>query len=166
MPLLKSSRGNLKGPNAVGKRCIAGQHVHDLQFNWMNQFMKSYAPTSPSEPTKKQEKPFFLYASFMEAHEGSSEAIAMLDESLSAFLDPKTTSIPLKNTAVFVLADHGLHMGLSRLFLDQGKVEERNPFASILLPAKAIENLSPRLVSTTFTALTPEELQKLGRLRT
>lgn len=103
MPLLKSSRGNLKGPNAVGKRCIAGQHVHDLQFNWMNQFMQNYAPKSPTSSSEEpKKKPFFLYGSFMESHEGSSEAIAMLDESLTRFLDPETTSIPLENTAVFI----------------------------------------------------------------
>lgn len=76
-----------------------------------------------------------------------------------AFADSKKSSrIYHLSHSLFAVADHGLHMGLSRLFLDQGKVEERNPFASILLPSKSIEKLSNRLSFATSSS--PEELAK------
>ena len=58
-----------------------------------------------------------------------------LDNDTETFLREFSTSPHGKNTAVFVLGDHGLRTGRARSTL-QGKLEERLPFLALMLPPR------------------------------
>ncbi|KAI8919118.1 hypothetical protein DFJ77DRAFT_263214 [Powellomyces hirtus] len=126
LPVGKGFAGNFAGSTNMGAHCLSGQHIGWLQLDWLETFMKQYY---------EQQRKFFVTGVFLEGHEGSTEVIATLDDRLAKFLDPATSVINYNNTAVFVQADHGLHMGLNYIFFDNGHVEEVQPFSGLILPA-------------------------------
>ncbi|KAJ3021024.1 hypothetical protein HKX48_009343 [Thoreauomyces humboldtii] len=126
LPVGKGFAGNFAGSTSMKAHCLSGQHIGWHMLDWLDIFVKEYY--------EKKSK-FFVTGVFLEGHEGSTEVIKTLDDRLSAFLDPSTSNLDYNNTAVFVQADHGLHMGLNYIFFDNGHVEEVQPFSGVILPA-------------------------------
>lgn len=126
LPLTKSGAGNFAGPSSIRPRCYSDQQESSHVLDISELFIKKYTKTEP--------RPFYLHAGFMDGHEGSGELLAAMDERLSAFLDPNTSTIDYNNTAVIILADHGLLLGLNYAFTKNGHVLQANPFAALLLP--------------------------------
>jgi hypothetical protein len=78
-----------------------GKYVHSYVFDYMQQFWNNYAGI-----------PRFGLAMFNEGHEGTGDVIGIVDDDLHEFLSEGYSSGSFDNTAVFLLADHGLHMGV------------------------------------------------------
>ena len=64
---------NFAGPYSFRRRCIDGRHVHDYCFDYFKQLQENYRKS-------------FSMVLFSEAHEGSGEVIATVDESQSSYL--------------------------------------------------------------------------------
>ncbi|KAJ2156618.1 hypothetical protein GGF46_005061 [Coemansia sp. RSA 552] len=121
--------GNFKGPFSITARCLYGRHVHEYGFDYVDQLRK--AMRAGEERTRR---PYMLMLNLMEGHEGTGEVLRTLDDRLSTFLTDLRTSGELEDTALFLLSDHGLHMGLNFAFLNSGQIEHKNPFFSMVLP--------------------------------
>lgn len=152
LPVGKGFAGNFAGSTSIKPHCLSGSHLSWHMMDWLDAFMDTYY---------KQQRKFFVSGVFLEGHEGrtrqrnfgllcmsqpdsvclcclfigSTEVIATLDERYSKFLDPATSRIDYNKTAVFLMADHGLHMGLNYIFFDNAHVEEVQPFSAVILPA-------------------------------
>ena len=119
---------NMVGPYSMRRRCIAGRHVHDHAIDYARSFIQQRDGTAD----KPAAVPWFLYLSFMEAHEGSLAVLAQLDASLAALLEWCLTS--LHNAPLIVLtSDHGSHMGPMQATRG-GRIEHKLPALFTLLP--------------------------------
>lgn len=78
-----------------------GKYVHSYVFDYMESFWKNYAGL-----------PRFGLAMFNEGHEGTGDVIGLVDDDLHEFLSAGYKSGSFDNTAVVLLSDHGLHMGV------------------------------------------------------
>ncbi|KAG0083584.1 hypothetical protein BGZ93_001713 [Podila epicladia] len=115
--------GNFNGPYSIVRRCLHGDNIHNHAFKYMNQFMKAYP-----------DKPWFQLGSFIEGHEGTGEVLLTIDYDLAKFIKGMEEDGTLNNTVVFIMADHGLHMGINFLFTQNGRIEHMNPYLSVILP--------------------------------
>ena len=119
---------NMVGPYSMRRRCIAGRHVHDHAIDYARSFISQRDGTTDKPATV----PWFLYLSFMEAHEGSLAVLAQLDASLAAFVEWCLTG--LHNAPLIVIvSDHGSHMGPMQATRG-GSVEHKLPALFTLLP--------------------------------
>ncbi|ORX56509.1 DUF229-domain-containing protein [Piromyces finnis] len=125
--------GNFKGAYSIRRRCITGQYVHNYVLNYTRQFIDTYDSTNP----------WFFRSSFIEGHEGTAEVLSLMDDDLVNFFDGFTEEV-LNHTAIFIMSDHGLHMGLSYLFSDQGRTEHKLPHLTTLIPEQFL-NKYPEL---------------------
>ncbi|KAF8942147.1 hypothetical protein BGZ47_006778 [Haplosporangium gracile] len=114
---------NFAGPYSIVARCMHGSNVHTYAFDYMNQFRKAYP-----------DQPWFQMGSFIEGHEGTGEVLLTIDNDLSKFLKGMEEDGSLENTIVFMMADHGLHMGINFMFTPNGRIEHVNPYLSVILP--------------------------------
>ncbi|KAI8320354.1 DUF229-domain-containing protein [Martensiomyces pterosporus] len=121
--------GNFKGPFSVTARCLYGRHVHEYGFDYINQLRRELRSGD-----KETRKPYMLMLNLMEGHEGTGEVLRTLDSRLSEFLVDLRESGELEDTVLFLLSDHGLHMGLNFAFLNSGQIEHKNPFYAMVLP--------------------------------
>ncbi|KAF9582030.1 hypothetical protein BGW38_000749 [Lunasporangiospora selenospora] len=115
--------GNFNGPYSITPRCQHGENVHWHAFEYMNQFRRAYKDT-----------PWFQMGSLIEGHEGTGEVLLTLDDDLAEFMEGLEKDGSLENTIVFMLADHGLHMGINFMFTPNGRSEHMNPYLSVILP--------------------------------
>lgn len=99
-------------------------HVHSYNIEYMRRFMAAYDDAAP----------WFLTNTFLEGHEGTGEVLRTVDGDLAAFLADLRPE-QLRDTAVVLVSDHGLHMGLNFVYSANGRVEHMNPFLAMLLPA-------------------------------
>ncbi|KAI8594186.1 hypothetical protein BDZ88DRAFT_402879 [Geranomyces variabilis] len=126
LPVGKGFAGNFAGSTSMKAHCLSGNHLGWHMLDWLQAFVARH---------EEEQRKFFVTGVFLEGHEGSTEVLRTLDDRLARFLDPKiNTALNYNNTAVFVQADHGLHMGLNYIFFDNGHVEEVQPFSALLLP--------------------------------
>ncbi|KAH3742632.1 type I phosphodiesterase/nucleotide pyrophosphatase [Pelomyxa schiedti] len=110
----------LRGPWSLQRRCITGIFVHDWVLQYAQLFLKSY-----------QDQPKFLLVKFTEGHEPSGSVLGMLDNSIAAFV----RSLDLNETAVFLVSDHGLHMGpLWSMNAASTRLENKLPGWFMILP--------------------------------
>ncbi|KAH3743723.1 type I phosphodiesterase/nucleotide pyrophosphatase [Pelomyxa schiedti] len=108
------------GPWSLQRRCLVGEQVHNRVFEYINLFRKTYVDV-----------PSFLLVKFTEGHEPSGSVIGMIDKPLSQLLQ----TVDLNSTAVILLSDHGLHMGiLWSLGLSSSILENKLPGWFMLLP--------------------------------
>ncbi|KAG0290543.1 hypothetical protein BGZ97_006150, partial [Linnemannia gamsii] len=114
---------NFQGPYSIVARCMHGSNVHTYAFDYMNQFRRAYP-----------DQPWFQMGSFIEGHEGTGEVLLSIDSDLSKFLKGMEEDGSLENTIVFMMADHGLHMGINFMFTPNGRIEHMNPYLSVILP--------------------------------
>ncbi|KAJ2781585.1 hypothetical protein GGI15_003183 [Coemansia interrupta] len=135
-PAVGNSFGNFKGPFSITARCLYGRHVHEYGFDYIDQLRHELRSADASK-----RRPYLLMLNLMEGHEGTGEVLRTLDDRLSQFLADFRDSGEAEDTALFLLSDHGLHMGLNMAFLNSGKIEHKNPFFSMVLPAWLHEQL-------------------------
>ncbi|RKO85827.1 hypothetical protein BDK51DRAFT_32117 [Blyttiomyces helicus] len=126
LPVGKGFVGNFAGSTSIKSHCLSGSHIGWHMLDWLDKFQDAY---------NAEKRKFFASGVFLEGHEGSTEILSTLDSRLTTFLDPATSHIDFNRTAVFLQADHGLHMGLNYIFTDNGHVEEVQPFSTAILPA-------------------------------
>lgn len=86
----------LKGPNSVKTRCISGLRTDELMFGFAETFDKQYADV-----------PRFSLLKFTEGHEVTTRVVTLIDDNLTYYLE----NVDYNNTVVFLLSDHGNHMG-------------------------------------------------------
>ncbi|MES1909435.1 MAG: hypothetical protein MHM6MM_002170 [Cercozoa sp. M6MM] len=99
---LENPFGNWKGPFSVRARCMHGEKTHDLAFSMFREFWRTY-----------DDEPKFAWLGLIEAHEGTGEVISQVDDSaVEGVLEWLQQRGDLSNTAVVLVSDHGLHMGL------------------------------------------------------
>ncbi|ORX67875.1 DUF229-domain-containing protein [Linderina pennispora] len=127
-PSSGNSFGNFKGPFSITARCLYGRHVHEYGFDYVNQFRKEMREANET-------RPYLMMLNLMEGHEGTGEVLRSLDNRLSQFLVELKESGELEDTVLFLLSDHGLHMGLNFAFLNSGQIEHKNPFFSMVMPS-------------------------------
>jgi len=116
---------SFKGPYSFRRRCITGQYVHNYALNYTKEFIDLYDGTNP----------WFFHSSYIEAHESSSEVLALMDDDLERFFGSLKEET-LNRTAIFLLSDHGLHMSYSFLFSNQGFVEHKLAMLTTFIPER------------------------------
>ncbi|KAF9088209.1 hypothetical protein BGX29_000392 [Mortierella sp. GBA35] len=119
---------NFEGPYSIVARCQHGHNVHTYALEYMNQFRRAYT-----------DQPWFQMGSFIEGREGTGEVLLTIDNDLSKFLKGMEEDGSLDNTIVFMMADHGLHMGINFMFTPNGRIEHMNPYLSVILPPLVTE---------------------------
>lgn len=113
-----------KGEFSVLRRCLYGKEAYEYVFEYTKQFWKKY---------KNSKK--FARVSFIEGHEITGEVIKYLDQPTNKFLEDFMKTEYLKNTAIIIASDHGLHYGLyfnSRR--EDALIEHYLPLLIFLLP--------------------------------
>ena len=111
----KSLYSIYKGVYSLLRRCFYGKEVHDYILEYGKQFWEAY-------PDNKK----FLRLVFNDGHESTFEVLKYLDEPLSEFLKYFFEKGYLKNTALFIISDHGNHMpGIYNLFFSDQYETER-----------------------------------------
>jgi len=124
----KNPYSNFKGPWSIRRRCITGQYVHNYALNYTKEFINLYDGTNP----------WFFRSSYMEAHENTSEVLSLMDDDLLNFFESLSEET-LNRTAIIIVSDHGLHMGINYLFTNQGHIEHKLPFLSTLIPERFLD---------------------------
>ncbi|GJJ71030.1 hypothetical protein EMPS_03380 [Entomortierella parvispora] len=148
--------GNFDGPYSIVRRCLHGDKVHNYAFDYMNKFRKAYP-----------DKPWFQMGSFIEGHEGTGEVLLTIDDDLSKFMKGMEEDGTLDNTIIFIMADHGLHMGINFMFTQSGRIEHMNPYLSVILPpllAKKYPGLSRGLRHNQQSLVTGYEIHATLKL--
>jgi hypothetical protein len=121
--------GNFKGPYSILRRCLTGRYVHQYAVDYTKDFIKTYDGTNP----------WFFRTTFIEAHESTASVLKLIDGDLADLigsLDDET----LNRTAIFMVSDHGLHVGFRFLFSKQGFVEHKLPFLTTLIPERFLND--------------------------
>eukprot|EP01112_Ceratiomyxa_fruticulosa_P012846 TRINITY_DN357_c0_g2_i5.p1 TRINITY_DN357_c0_g2~~TRINITY_DN357_c0_g2_i5.p1 ORF type:complete len:673 (+),score=111.64 TRINITY_DN357_c0_g2_i5:101-2119(+) len=113
--------GIWNGPYSIRRRCLAGRETGEYVFEYTNEFKKAYS-----------DLPQFSISSFIDAHEGTGDVVKLLDDDLHSYL---LNHPNLNNTIIFLVSDHGLHMGLWWLLQWRSVVlEHRLPLWMMLIP--------------------------------
>ncbi|KAK3825146.1 MAG: hypothetical protein J3Q66DRAFT_327056 [Benniella sp.] len=120
---------NFEGPYSIVSRCLHGTNVHNHALEYMNQFRRAYP-----------DQPWFQMGSFIEGHEGTGEVLLTMDNDLAKFMKGMEEDGTLENTIIFMMADHGLHMGINFMFTPNGRIEHMNPYLSVFLPPLVTKN--------------------------
>eukprot|EP00392_Amoebophrya_sp_AT5.2_P008525 g8553.t1 len=76
---------------------------------------------------------------FLEAHEVTRAVVETMDDDLHAFFVQAQSSGLLNSTAVFLVSDHGNHLGAYPAVFDNGFVEMSNPMLLMSLPQWWVE---------------------------
>jgi len=137
---------NLDGPFSIVQRCLRGRNAHTWLFDWLGEVQSRYAARHR-----------WTAGLFMEGHEGTGEVIHSMDGDLTAFLQGMTGCVDsplrpdgglrggrsrpklcqggaLNNTLVFLMADHGGHMGPYSVGSLTGNLENQLPLFTVLAP--------------------------------
>ncbi len=88
-----------RGVNSFIKRILYGKETFEYNFEYARQFLNNY---------KNSRK--YMALEFMQAHESTSMVLPFLDNKLYEFLDYLHINQFLKNTSLFFISDHGLHV--------------------------------------------------------
>ena len=113
----------LRGVNAPVKRILYGRNAFDYNFEYARQFWRNY------NESKK-----YMMLGFMDAHESTSTVLHFMDDSLANFFEEMYSNKSLKNTIVFFVSDHGLHVSSFYLVLaGQHYLHERSLPALFIL---------------------------------
>ena len=125
---------NLRGINAVTKRCLYGKETYKHLFDFGEKFLKTYE----DYPRK------FLRLGFFHAHETSMEIIKYMDKDFSDFLNNFIENNYDKNYAIIIAADHG--NGLTFYRVEDWSKEASFAMLFILLPKNSANFLNISLI--------------------
>lgn len=114
---------NFDGVNSMRRRCINGEYVHNLVFNYLKDFWKNHENYGK-----------MVLAPMQESHEASMDVISTLDPSLSRLLKWYKDSGELNRTIIIITSDHGSHMSLYYIFSQVGKLEHKLPELFMIFP--------------------------------
>ena len=103
------------GPYSIRRRCLYGRDTFEYILEYGEKFWAAYS---------KEHK--FLRLSFQDAHEGTLEVVKYLDVKLAKFLEKFDRKGYLKDTAVFLVSDHGNNMvGIYNIFQFEDYILEK-----------------------------------------
>ena len=103
------------GPYSIRRRCLYGRDTFEYVLEYGKKFWETY------ENAHK-----FLKLSFQDAHEGTLEVVKYLDIVLAKFLEDFDKKDYLKNSAIFIVSDHGNNMiGVYNIFQVEDYVMEK-----------------------------------------
>jgi len=103
------------GPYSIRRRCLYGRDTFEYILEYGEKFWETYS---------KEHK--FLRLSFQDAHEGTLEVVKYLDVKLAEFLEKFDKKGYLKDTAIFLVSDHGNNMiGIYNIFQFEDYVLEK-----------------------------------------
>ncbi|KAH3760925.1 DUF229 domain-containing protein [Pelomyxa schiedti] len=112
--------------------------MHHQAFEYTTKFWETYSDV-----------PKFAVTMLIEGHENTGHVAALMDQDLANLVSGKTLN--LSDTAVFIVADHGLHMGpLFVLGLESADLENKLPVLIALLPQSFVHS-NRRLEETLFS---------------
>ncbi len=104
-------------------RCLYGRQVHEWVIDYFERFWSAYA-----------DLPRFGIAALIEGHEATGEVIAQVDTKVASLL-ANASLIDYNRTIVFVVSDHGHHMGLWwSLRTQSAKLENAMPVLDMIVP--------------------------------
>ncbi len=104
--------------------CVGSRFMSDVTFEFARSMFQAYHDT-----------PKFLMTLHNEAHTTLGTQTMMLDRDLSQYLTHLGNSGQLNQTAVLILADHGLHYGGHyKTHRKQALLEHGRPLATLILP--------------------------------
>jgi hypothetical protein len=117
-------RSNFVGPYSLGRRCLApGVPVAEDVLTLGRQFQDAYDGVGRVSLLK-----------FMEAHEGSMEVVATLDEPLTDHLVWMDARGYLGAGITVLASDHGNHMSPYALFTEAGRTERKLGTLFVIVP--------------------------------
>ena len=103
------------GPYSIRRRYLYGRDTFEYIIEYGEKFWAAYS---------KEHK--FLRLSFQDSHEGTLEVVKYLDVKLAEFLEKFDRKGYLKDTAVFLVSDHGNNMvGIYNIFQFEDYVLEK-----------------------------------------
>ncbi|KAK5581021.1 hypothetical protein RB653_001048 [Dictyostelium firmibasis] len=114
--------GIFEGPYSIRRRCLGNKHIHDKIFDYINQFWDNYYDVGK-----------IVTATFMDAHEGTMEVIGIADKQFNRFIKNDMEE-NLNDTVLFLVGDHGSHMGPYYMWAEGGSIEVSMPILYIVLP--------------------------------
>ncbi|XP_072035284.1 uncharacterized protein [Amphiura filiformis] len=112
--------------------CLGPKPVHKIMLDYTTEFMTSY-PTFPK----------FGLTFFTGLTHSNINKIQLMDDDLANFLETSQKNGLLNNTVFILFSDHGSRYTKIRTTM-QGKLEERLPYMSIILP-KWLKNTKPKM---------------------
>lgn len=104
--------------------CFGNIPKHILMLNYTRSFMQKY---------DKNKTPFFAFSFFVELSHDYVRLVSSADEDFKSWLSDLFHSGYLNNTFLFFLSDHGHRFDSMRATLI-GRIEERMPFFSVVVP--------------------------------
>ena len=113
--------GMTRGPYSVLRRCLGPDYVHQHVLDQAERHWTEYKDVNK-----------FSLVYLLEAHEGTSNVIRLIESDLVRFLK----KIDMENTAVIIMGDHGLHMGFAFIYTMQGDLEVRTPAFLAVIPKR------------------------------
>ncbi|KAM9942847.1 hypothetical protein ACTFIT_006240 [Dictyostelium discoideum] len=114
--------GIFEGPYSIRRRCLGNKHIHDKIFDYINQLWDNYYDVGK-----------IVTATFMDAHEGTMEVIGIADKQFNRFIKEDMEQ-NLNDTVLFLVGDHGSHMGPYYMWAKGGSIEVSMPLLYIVLP--------------------------------
>lgn len=117
----------LKGPNSIKTRCISGMRTDEIMFEFAKTFDRTF-----------EDVPKFSLLKFTEGHEITTRVVTLIDDDLTEYLK----GVDYNNTVVFLLSDHGNHMGYLSFvsFLYSFHVESILPGLFVMAPKWMTQN--------------------------
>lgn len=135
----KSAAPNVLNSNS--HPCYYDVLYHKLGFKWLTDLLKEYEPTSANDnqsSTKIDQNLFGFFKSNEMSHD-YLERLFWIDDDLRALLQGIFTESFLNSTLLILMGDHGHRFHAIRPTFS-GKLEQKLPFLSMLLPRKLTQH--------------------------
>jgi hypothetical protein len=148
----KPGYGLLNGDNSVFRKCLYGKESFDYSLEYGKKFWISY----------KNNKRFLRIVNTY-SHEYSYEKAKYTDDSLYNFLKELFETDLLKNTTIFIAADHGFFlMGIYKILNSKDFIIETNlPLFFLIVPDKknmSYEQQYSEIIKNQQTLVTPFDI--------
>ena len=148
----KPGYGLFNGDNSVFRKCLYGKESFDYALEYGKKFWTTY---------KSNKR--FLRIVCTYSHEYSYEKAKYTDNSLYFFLKELFETDQLKNTTIFIAADHGFFlMGIYKIINSKDfSIETNLPFLFIIVPDKkniAYEQQYSEIIKNQQTLITPFDI--------
>jgi hypothetical protein len=92
-------RSFFKGSSAIIKRSLYGKQTIDIQLEYGEKFWNAYINSRK-----------YLFLAFLHGHEPTYSVVKYIDKPISDFLNRLQKDNKLKDTCIFFVGDHGLHL--------------------------------------------------------
>ena len=148
----KPGYGLFNGDNSVFRKCLYGKESFDYSLEYAKKFWIAY---------KSNKR--FLRIVCTYSHEYSYEKAKYTDDSLHNFLEELFETDQLKNTTIFIAADHGFFlMGIYKILNSKDFIIETNlPLFFLIVPDKknmSYEQQYSEIIKNQQTLVTPFDI--------